>query len=65
MPVVRIDIEKGKSKEFKKTLLDSVHEALIESLGIEDWDRFQRIVEIDKEDFEFSEGKYGICCRGR
>ena len=28
----------------------SVHEALIEALGIEDWDRFQRIVEIDREE---------------
>jgi len=57
MPLVRIDIVKGKSKEYKKTLLDSVHEALIEAFGIEDWDRFQRIVEIDRDDFEFPEGK--------
>ena len=57
MPLVRVDIVKGKSKEFKKILLDSVHEALIEAFGIADWDRFQRIVEIEKEDFEFPEGK--------
>ena len=57
MPLVRIDIVKGKSKEYKKTLLDSVHEALIEAFGIEDWDRLQRIVEIDRDDFEFPEGK--------
>ena len=52
MPLVRIDVVKGKSKEFKKTLLDSVHEALIETFGIEDWDRFQRIIEFDRADFE-------------
>lgn len=57
MPLVRIEIVKGKSKEFKKTLLDSVHEGLVEAFGIEDWDRFQRIVEIDKDDFELPEGK--------
>ena len=57
MPLVRIDVVKGKSKEVKKTLLDSVHEALIETFGIDDWDRFQRIVEIDREDFEFPDGK--------
>ncbi len=28
------------SREYKKTLSDSVHEALIEAFGIEDWDRF-------------------------
>jgi len=57
MPLIRIDIIKGKNKEFKETLLDSVHEALIEAFGIEDWDRFQRIVEIEKDDFELPEGK--------
>ena len=57
MPLVRVDIVKGKSKEYKKVLLDSIHEALKDSIGIEDWDRFQRIVEIDKEDFEFPGSK--------
>lgn len=57
MPLVRIDMVKGKSPEYKKTVLDVVHEGLIEAFGIEDWDRFQRIVEIPKEDFEIPEGK--------
>ncbi len=48
MPLVRADILKGKTPEYKKALLDCIHEGLIESLGISDWDRFQRIVEIDK-----------------
>lgn len=29
MPLIRIDIIKGKSREYKKTLSDSVHEVLI------------------------------------
>ena len=57
MPLVRIDMIKGKSPEYKKKVLSSVHEALVESLGIESWDRFQRIVEIDREDFETSSDK--------
>ena len=57
MPLVRVDIIKGKSPEYKKTLLNCIHESLVETLGIEDWDRFQRIVEIDKEDFETAPGK--------
>ena len=48
---------KGKSPQYKKTVLDVVHEGLIEAFGIEDWDRFQRIVEIPKEDFERPDGK--------
>lgn len=52
MPLVRIEMKKGKSKEYKKTLLDCVHGGLVEAFGIEEWDRFQRIIEIDKDDFE-------------
>ena len=57
MPLVRIDMVAGKSPEYKKIVLDTVHEGLMEALGIEDWDRFQRIVEIPKEDFELPVGK--------
>jgi 4-oxalocrotonate tautomerase family enzyme len=57
MPLIRIEMIKGKSSEYKKTLLDSVHEGLEESIGIPDWDRFQRIIEIDREDFETSPEK--------
>ena len=57
MPLVRIEMMKGQSTEYKKTLLDCIHEGLMESVGIEDWDRFQRIIEIDPEDFETAPGK--------
>ncbi len=57
MPLVRVDMIKGKDEEYKKTLLECIHEGLVESIGIEDWDRFQRIVEIDREDFETAPGK--------
>ena len=52
MPLVRVDMIKGKSSEYKKAVLDCIHDGLTESIGIEDWDRFQRIVEIPKDDFE-------------
>ena len=57
MPLVRVDMIKGKSTEYKKTVLDCIHIGLMESIGIEDWDRFQRIVEIQREDFETAPGK--------
>ena len=57
MPLVRIEMLKGKSPEYKKKLLDLVHEGLMDSLGIDDWDRFQRIIEYDREQFEFPDGK--------
>ncbi|MCR5451633.1 MAG: tautomerase family protein [Lachnospiraceae bacterium] len=57
MPLVRIEMIKGKSGEYKTTVLDVVHNCLVDAFGIEGWDRFQRIIEIDKEDFELPEGK--------
>ena len=53
MPLVRVDMRKGKSPEYKKTVLDCIHEGLVEAIQIEDWDRFQRIVEIEPDDFEY------------
>ena len=57
MPLVRIEIIKGKSHEYKKNVLDAVHDGLVKSLGIEDWDRVQRLYEIDDEYFERSDEK--------
>ena len=56
MPLVRIDMIKGKSKEYRKTVLECVHNSLEEALGIPGWDRFQRITEIDRDNFE-ADGK--------
>lgn len=53
MPLVEVAMLKGKSPEYKKTVLDCIHLELINSIGIEDWDRFQRIAEFDRSDFEF------------
>jgi len=57
MPLVRVEMIRGKSPEYKKLVLTNIHEGLMESFGIADWDRFQRIVEISPEDFEVPEGK--------
>lgn len=38
-------------------MLECIHSALVEALGIEDRDRFQRITEIDRADFEIPSGK--------
>ncbi|MBP5655153.1 MAG: tautomerase family protein [Clostridiales bacterium] len=53
MPLVKVEMLKGKDPEYKKTVLDCIHQGLIDSIGIEDWDRFQRITEYDREDMEF------------
>jgi phenylpyruvate tautomerase PptA (4-oxalocrotonate tautomerase family) len=53
MPLVKIEIREGKSREYKKAILDGVHYALVEALKIPDSDRFQRIYELSKYEFEF------------
>lgn len=53
MPIVNVAMLKGRSPEYKKTVLDCIHQGLVDAIGIEDWDRFQRITEYDREDFEF------------
>ncbi|RPH31949.1 MAG: tautomerase family protein [Bacteroidales bacterium] len=52
MPLVRVEIEKGFSPEYKKALLDGVHRALVESIKIPDDDRRQRLYELDADHFE-------------
>ncbi|HOJ77880.1 MAG TPA: tautomerase family protein [Bacillota bacterium] len=36
IPLVRIEIIKAKSKEYKKAILDGVHSALVEAFKIPD-----------------------------
>ncbi len=57
MPLVKINMLKGKSSEYKMKVLDCVHSGLMDSLGIEDRDRFQRIIEYDKSDYETAPSK--------
>ncbi|MEN6328834.1 MAG: tautomerase family protein [Methanobacteriaceae archaeon] len=52
MPLVKIEIREGKSREYKKAILDGVHHALVEALKIPDSDRFQRIYELSRDKFE-------------
>ena len=52
MPLVTLTVRKPKSVEFKTSVLDAVHAALI-SVGVPETDRFQRVIELDAEDFRF------------
>ncbi len=55
MPLVRIEIVKGHSEEYKKTFLQVIHQALMDTLSIPDSDRYQRLYEIEPEYFEHSD----------
>ena len=51
MPIVKIDIKKGKSKDFKRTFMDSVHESMIETLRIPSDDKNIRLLDYDSDCF--------------
>ena len=62
MPLVKIEIIKGHTYEYKKALLSTVHDALISALNISDWDCFQRLYEIENDFFERSNDKTDKFC---
>ncbi len=52
MPWVRITIGAGKSGDYKKAVLDGVHNALVQAFKIPDRDRHQVLQEFDAGRFE-------------
>lgn len=52
MPLVTLTVRKAKSSEFKTIVLDAVHAALVSS-GVPVKDRFQRVIELEADDFRF------------
>jgi len=52
MPLITVTVRKPKPREFKAGVLDAVHAALVSS-GVPQADKFQRVIELDAEDFRF------------
>ena len=52
MPLVTLTVRRPKSGAFKSAALAAVHAALLAS-GVPEHDRFQRVLELDAEDFRF------------
>jgi len=62
MPLVKIELLKGHTADYKRTFLSAVHDALESALGIPDWDRFQRLYELENDCFEQSKYKSEDFC---
>src|SRR5580698_3510862 len=60
MPLVRIDLRRGKSSEYKKAICDGVYQALREIFTVPENDRFMVITEHDDADFIHSQEYLGI-----
>ena len=55
MPLVTLTVRKPKTAAFKSLVLDAVHAALVAS-GVPQTDRFQRVLELEAEDFRYDAG---------
>jgi 4-oxalocrotonate tautomerase len=60
MPLVRIDLRRGKSGEFKLALTDEIYQAMHEAFNVPENDRFMVINEHDQDNFVFDRNYAGI-----
>jgi phenylpyruvate tautomerase PptA (4-oxalocrotonate tautomerase family) len=56
MPLITLTVRKPKTAAFKSAVLGAVHAALAAS-GVPEKDRFQRVLELDADDFRY-DGEY-------
>jgi phenylpyruvate tautomerase PptA (4-oxalocrotonate tautomerase family) len=57
MLMVKIEIRAGKTAAYKKSLLDGIHQALVDAFKIPDYDRNQKIYELVQENMEVPSNK--------
>ncbi len=57
MPVVKITMRAGNSSEYRKAVLDGVHQGLVHSFRIPEHDRIQTLHELAPDHFEIPETK--------
>jgi len=52
VPLVTLTIRRPKATTFKTAVLEAVHATLV-SAGVPETDKFQRVIELDADDFRF------------
>ena len=57
MPIVRIDIQSGKSTAYKREILHGVRRALVSAFEVGDERVMQRIIETPADDIDTTEGR--------
>lgn len=55
MPLITLTVRRPKSAAFKAGVFDAVHATLVSS-GVPPTDKFQRVIELESEDFRFDPG---------
>ena len=60
MPFTQIQLKKGKSAEFRSTLMEQIYLAMVETISIPEDDRFATITELETGNFNNSGNYAGI-----
>jgi 4-oxalocrotonate tautomerase len=60
MPLVRIDLRRGKAPAYKKAMCDGVYRALRETFNVPENDRFMIVNEHDAGNFDHAETYLGL-----
>ena len=50
MPMIAVDVVRGHSREEVRTLLDTVHEAMVEAFGVPATDRYQVLTQHEADE---------------
>ena len=60
MPLVRIDLRRGKSPAYRKAICDAIYKAMTEAFNVPENDRFMIVNEHDADNFVHAESYLGI-----
>jgi phenylpyruvate tautomerase PptA (4-oxalocrotonate tautomerase family) len=60
MPLVRISLREGKDAAYRRAVADSVHDAMVATIGIPAADRFQVVTEHGADGLIYDPGYLGI-----
>jgi len=60
MPLTRVSLLKGKSAEYRKAVLDGLYQAMRQTFGVPENDRFMLIEEYDKSNFDYDANYLGV-----
>ncbi len=60
MPLVRIDLRQGKTPEYRRKIGEMVYRAMLETINVPEYDRFQVITEHPAEGLVYDPSYLGI-----
>ena len=60
MPLIRIDLRRGKSATYRKAICDGIYRAMRESFEVPEDDRFMVVNEHDADNFVYAKSYLGI-----